>query len=106
MKFKNETKEDVGFPVIYDKNLPSNKFLIKAGEVKDVPEEAIETAKSYGLTPVAEDYVDTPIAEIPIEDTTEVSDEEEEEIKAEESSIGDTEIETKQLTEESVEEAE
>jgi len=72
MKFKNETKEDVMFPVIHSDHLPSDKFVIKADEVKDVPESAVETAKSYGLTPVEESPVE-----------------------AEESSIGEVKVETK-----------
>ncbi len=101
MLFKNETREDVIFPVISNKNLPSSKFVIKDGETKDVPECAIKTAREYGLTMVDGNYVDTPIGEIPVEDTTEVT--EEEEVKAEQSSIGDVEVETKQVAEETAE---
>lgn len=73
MKFKNETKEDVMFPVIHNTNLPSSKLIIKDGETKEVPDCAVETAKSYGLTPV----------ESPVE--------------AEESSINQVKVETKKV---------
>ena len=87
MKFKNETKEDVLFPVILNDNLPSSKFIIKDGETKDVPECAIETAKSYGLTPVSEE------AE---EDMNKIL-EKESPVEAEESSISDVKVETKKI---------
>lgn len=64
MKYKNETKEDVMFPVIHDNNLPSDKFIIKSGETKDVPECAVETANSYGLTPVGESPVEAEVSSI------------------------------------------
>ncbi len=96
MKFKNETKEDVLFPVIRNDNLPSSKFIIKDGEEKDVPECAIETAKLYGLTPVeldikvteTEDSVVLDIKEIELEEVP---------LEAEESSISEVKIETKQV---------
>ena len=79
MKFKNETKEDVLFPVIRNDNLPSSKLIIKDGETKDVPECAIETAKLYGLTTVDEVV------------------EQESPVEAEESSISEVKVETKQV---------
>lgn len=77
MKFKNETKEDVLIPVIFDKKLPSSKLVIKDGETKDVPDCAIVHAKTVGLTPVEE------IKEVPVE--------------AEESSISKVKVETKKI---------
>lgn len=79
MKFKNETKEDVLMPVILDKNLPSSKLIIKDGETKEVPSQAIETARSYGLTPVEEKILVN------------------ENIESEESSISKVKVETKKI---------
>lgn len=84
MKFKNETKEDVVIPVLRD-NLPSDKLIIKDGETKDVPEQAVEYAEIHGLTPV-DDEVDTTEEQI-----------EYGEIEAEKSSISNTKVETKQI---------
>ncbi len=95
MKFKNETKEDVLFPVILNDNLPSSKFIIKDGEVKDVPECAIETAKSYGLTPV--DEVEADVIDVPNDITQEEADECDKRVEAEESSISDVKVETKKI---------
>ena len=86
MKFKNETKEDIVMPIL-NGNLPSGKLIIKEGETKDVPEQAIEYAKIYGLTPVDETSV---------EDTVVTADELEVD-EAEEYSVSDTQVETKQL---------
>lgn len=80
MKFKNETKEDVMFPVIYNDNLPSSRLIIKDGETKEVPEVAIKTAESYGLTPVEEVTVH---GKSPVETM--------------ESSIGEVKVETKKI---------
>lgn len=82
MKFKNETKEDVLMPILND-NLPSDKLIIKAGEERDVPERAIESAEFYGLTPVHGEKIPVDVPEAPVE--------------AEESSISEMKVETKQI---------
>ena len=92
MKFKNETKEDVVIPIIHDERLPSGKLIIKDGETKDVPEVAVEYAKTYGLTPV-EDVPEEEVSNEPVPDE-EIP---EEPVEAEESSIAGTPVETKQI---------
>lgn len=96
MKFKNETKEDVIFPVILNDNLPSSKFVIKADETKDVPNVAIKTAESYGLTPLELDIEVTETEDAVIMDIKEIE-LEEVPVEAEESSISEVKVETKQV---------
>jgi len=84
MKYQNNSTKGVVIPVkrnVADEVASTSWIKFQSGEVKDIPEEAIAVAEANGLTKVEE----TKPKELksPVE--------------AEESAIGDTPVETKQV---------
>lgn len=73
MKLLNQTNKDLMIPVRVPKNMsgvyqPINHLIAKKGEWKDIPEESVQGAKMMGMV-----------------------------VKAEESSVGEVKVETKQM---------
>lgn len=89
MKYQNNSAKGVVIPVkrnVANEVASTSWIKFHAGEVKDIPEEAIATAEANGLTKVEE-------SKEPKEETKE----KESPVEAEVSEIGKTQVETKQV---------
>lgn len=103
MKYQNNTSSSVLLPVAGEGTNPTSWIKFKAGDIKDVPEKAIESAEVQGLTKVIEEVAAPVVVETP-EVSSDKSDEksddvdmkDDEKVEAETSSIGKTKVETKQ----------
>lgn len=97
MKYQNNTSEGVVIPIkkaqVEDELSSIGWIKFHPGDIKEVPEQAHETAEKHGLTKV--DSVEE-VAEVETlaEDT---------EVEAEESKIGETKVETKKVRKKKVE---
>ena len=92
MKYQNNTSEGIVIPVknpqVGDEIADIGWIKFQPSEIKDVPEQAYETAEKHGLTKV--ESIKEEVAPIQVK-TEEVK------VIAEESKIGTTKVETKKV---------
>ena len=98
MKYQNNTSDGIVIPVknpqVGDEIADIGWIKFQPSEIKEVPEQAYETAEKHGLTKVKS------IKEETVEVKTEVKTEK---VEAEESKIGTTKVETKKVRKKKVE---
>ena len=96
MKYQNNTSDGIVIPVknpqVGDEIADIGWIKFQPSEIKEVPEQAYETAEKHGLTKV--DSIEE------VEVKTEVKTEK---VEAEESKIGTTKVETKKVRKKKVE---